>query len=1077
MKRSLSVFVLFLLLSSFCLMFLEIPAVKASYILNDATYVADVTDTASHSYAWDPSCHAAYQMSDDTLFIPVGLTSGSTQSVYWWYSDDDGLSWGAASTAMAVIAGSSKSFEAFAWDGVYDPTTGNFHASSCYDSASGTDYLYYYHGARSGNSISNTRSTLFNNNYWYGGTSAITVDENGFPIVAYNFRNYTATPTGTISVSVFFGEDTTSTPSFHSFTITMLSLLGWENTNLQMDLHVVDENNVLLLMADPSNAFQVYGVYVHRTSGFGSAFAVSQDSTTEDVIDSNSVLFGVMASYSEHTEDPREYAEEIMIVYVNNAEEVKGELYEVDIGSGLDLLEEEVIEDCSVYSSPDGVGRIALTKDEGQYWAIYIHARDDLLAFRYCNLSIAEYQVNGSWDVDADFIKVRDDANYDFLISNNMFTLNSTLTGIGILTDDHDGSPISYQDFYFYEAAGEVPPLAFDLNVYGENFNSAGGDPDFVFVDWRYYDFNFSLPDSQLNTTGLLDTLYLRFTLPTYEGNIVVAPYYNSVNDTWGYVYSSDEPENRAGSPILIQAGSTETFNVTGLTGTNYIFSIWFQDKCVDVYDPDDCIRVEWAWNETDGYSESWHGENDVFRVYNDGGFPDDVVITGSPYAGVLPGGRDISMFGYNDTYVLKEVVWRDAVHIKFMPTVNFRAGEGIFNQYYALNYVLEDGTQLPGIQIKIEPDVVAYTGVFASNVWINMTVSFYSNNTFLKSDYLYMFYHGTVATAMDPGRWKFWIDLWFDEQNASSVQGARINAYEYPMEDNSAVWLRWLSSNWGVKDNVSKQAECFAPLLDSDYNVVSAEKVKFVVLQAVLDVPGIDSSDQYVALTDFGVYDVSFSRELPMRGISSPPWDETQMPVVGNTGVLGAVWSMFQGIGQWLSENILFGGLNLWGNFVAFLDTIAGWLGAPGFFTWLFSEIGNAFTYLINSAGYAWEVLSSIFILTGSLLSVFVTTVADLIGSFVSFLSNFVDFMGGGLGAAANLWDTLGIASWIQLGMILYPLYLLILWEEKGMGAVIEQLTWIFGLLVWLFHFFEGLVMGAVQLISSLIESIPVAE
>ena len=44
-------------------------------------------------------------------------------------------------------------------------------------------------------------------------------------------------------------------------------------------------------------------------------------------------------------------------------------------------------------------------------------------------------------------------------------------------------------------------------------------------------------------------------------------------------------------------------------------------------------------------------------------------------------------------------------------------------------------------------------------------------------------------------------------------------------------------------------------------------------------------------------------------------------------------------------------------------------------------------------------------------------------------------------------------------------------------MGAVIEQLTWIFGLLVWLFHFFEGLVMGAVQLISSLIESIPVAE
>jgi len=84
---------------------------------------------------------------------------------------------------------------------------------------------------------------------------------------------------------------------------------------------------------------------------------------------------------------------------------------------------------------------------------------------------------------------------------------------------------------------------------------------------------------------------------------------------------------------------------------------------------------------------------------------------------------------------------------------------------------------------------------------------------------------------------------------------------------------------------------------------------------------------------------------------------------------------------------------------------------------------------------------------------------------------------MGGAYGTGADIWETLGISTWITLGMVFYPLYLVILWEESGMDAVIQQLTWIFGLLSWVFTFMSGVIMEAISLISTLIESIPVAE
>lgn len=385
------------------------------------------------------------------------------------------------------------------------------------------------------------------------------------------------------------------------------------------------------------------------------------------------------------------------------------------------------------------------------------------------------------------------------------------------------------------------------------------------------------------------------------------------------------------------------------------------------------------------------------------------------------------------------------------------------------------DGEVNAGLNLKLEPDYVSYTGIFAKNVWINMTASWYYNNSLIKSDDLYMFYHGEIYNPPDPGRWQFYVDFWFDNTNGSSVMGGRINAYEFPVHDDAAEWFRWLSSNWGVKDDVIKQSECLVPLETLDGTLIHSDQVQFVIIYEYLSVDDEDAG-QYVAITDFSIFDTTLGGS-PLQGIFTPPWDETVMPSMRDTGLIAAIWSLLQLMGADISNNIIFGGLNLWGNFVAFLDTIAAWLGAPNFFSNLFAQIGEAWGWFESSLVYAWDVVANIFILIGELLVVFVTTIADLIVSFVNFLGMFTEFIGGGLGAAADIWDALGLLTWLELAMILYPLYLVILWEERGMDAVIQQLTWIFGLLVWLKDFFIGIATFIITIITSIIESIPVAE
>lgn len=591
--------------------------------------------------------------------------------------------------------------------------------------------------------------------------------------------------------------------------------------------------------------------------------------------------------------------------------------------------------------------------------------------------------------------------------------------------------------------------------------------PDWVFTDWRYYTFTVEIPSAMYS--GNLDFVYIGFTeILTSNGTVG----FSAWSDGSGWDSSTNMLyETRDLEPIRVKAGSWSNNSA----GTVLTFPLWFTKSCLDIWMENKAVDALLWFNDTTGASSGWiNAAPNLFRVYTDGGF--SRVYSGYGDSGALPGGRDFSMYAYNDSYVFKDLYWRDLQHIKMVPEIQFRAGYQYFQLNYGIDYILKDGSYQAGLHLQFEPDAVSYTGVFASNVWINYTVSWYDDNNLVKSADLYSFYHGEVYKAGDFGRVKFFIDFWFDSGNASSLIGGRINAYEFPMKDNSAVWLRWLSSAWGVKDDVLKQDECIVSIHNTADETINSENIEFVRVWSALSVPGAEYN-QYVAILGFDSFDTTLSPEPTLKGISTPPWDETQMPVMRNTGVLGAIWSMFAGIGKWLADNILFGGLALWPAFVAFLDNIAGWLGAPNGFSNFLTWLGNGWIWLVDSFTYALTLVYNIFLFLGSIMYSIVTTLGEAIVSFANMIGMIGGFLSGTIGGAGDLWNTLGISTWITIAIIFYPLYLIILWDQKGMDAVIKQLTMIVGIITWLKDFFIGLINLVMALIGRIIESIPVVE
>lgn len=613
------------------------------------------------------------------------------------------------------------------------------------------------------------------------------------------------------------------------------------------------------------------------------------------------------------------------------------------------------------------------------------------------------------------------------------------------------------------------------------------GCGNWVFVNEKYYSFSVNATVAA-NASTAINYAEINMTIPTVyfpNGQPMRAVYTleNSTmfeNQTSHFIptFIGGYPDGQEPPWRLKGDFWNDTTDVNG----SVVFKIWFTPACLDVFDPLDAIDITWKIQTTTGHYD-YGIERGVFRIYNKGGFAMNTTFGWNADVGQYSGGPFEVRAG-NYSWIQKNIYFKRLQHIKFRPEFTFVSGWQTFYVTYEISVCYPGKDWATMLKVVLEPEVFAS----GSQRWLNWSVLWYGRNdtagmggalSVTKSDRLYSYFAGAGTTGTDVQTW-LWCDFWFGQENASSSVNGRLNAVFYPMMDNAPNWLHILTTGWGIKDDVPKETQFNGHLVNetTSANLFSSNIITMVCVTEKLEVTRSATYDQDVELQRFAVWDVTEGRQNdPLTGISTPYFDDTIQPSMPNTGLFGLVAVGFARLGQLIADNIVYGGLNLWGLFVGFLDTVAASLGAPGLFTNLFNWLSGAWNAFINSMAYIGGLIIPIFTFLGSFLWKLITIAIEMMQYWGAMFGYLWSFLAGTYTSGVNIYNDLGLYQWLILGIIIYPLHLIILWDEKGLGAVIWELNLLKDVAVTI----GGLLLRGIELflgvVGRIIESIPVVE
>lgn len=608
------------------------------------------------------------------------------------------------------------------------------------------------------------------------------------------------------------------------------------------------------------------------------------------------------------------------------------------------------------------------------------------------------------------------------------------------------------------ETAFNTSPENYEVEI--TNYEDIGGDR-YVFSGTKYYTFQAKYWDG--NGYEDLDTLKIKFT----DGlNWIICSY-----DVSTGLYTLED-----GSEVVnFQSGTLTILDSNLLQVT---FNLYFTNKILDAFDV--CIHM-WC-NDTSGTSDGWEIKANYFNIYNLGGHS---TLTSSGDAGRIDGGDVFDLYAYNQSWVKATLTFRNLQHLKLLPMVQFKLS-GDISPYFELVYQVEyciNGEWLEGYKVRMRNGISGYLGT-GSNRHVGIFALWYNNGVLIKTDEVY-FYHTGLSDQNTT--YQYWLDLWFNKQNASSIVGGRLNAYYFPMTDTSNSWLRWLTgSNWGANESKLKQSMFFEGMIDGDGNIIHTQQIEMVRVSFLLNCSGTLYSYK-VTVSNHNVFDIDIGSD-PFTGIQTPVFDETKIIVMPQGGFLGSVVSTLSGafnaLGNFISpalmafiNNYLMPALlGLWNGLVSVMNSLLSFSGNPHLFTDIINFLTMLATNVGNALVYIGTLLTQGFLFLGTIFTNFATVITSFVGTFISMWDMGMGVVGGAYGVGLDFWAMTSpiIVPLLTLLAIGYVIWLITLWDERGLGAVIDHVRGVLDIGAFIFGTLLHIGQVFIQFISALIEALP---
>jgi len=518
----------------------------------------------------------------------------------------------------------------------------------------------------------------------------------------------------------------------------------------------------------------------------------------------------------------------------------------------------------------------------------------------------------------------------------------------------------------------------------------------------------------------------------------------------------------------------TEIVNIRAGTYTKeddenvFTFSLYFQDRIFDKLN----VNIYTYSSNIDAKIYPWDVfASDWFNIYNLGGL---TTLETSGTAGRTFGGDYFNLYASStNAWAQTNITWRKLQHWRMSFAVDFNLSVPNhpaeddnyveFGTYYCINDIW-----VKGWKVRLN---VTDSDNSADASWNEVECTWFRGEdgswVITHNSYVYLFFEGHSTRTENVLR--FWLDIWFNQENSSSIAGGRITSYYYPMWKSGFLgtggWGRWQGEPTDASHEVRHHSDYFMNLLDAKGNVTTSPQI--TLMKAFTKV-ACDYTAYDITIREIGSLDYRFAPN-EMQGVPTPEFTDPSMIEESAGGWWGGLIWAISNLGILLTASFNVANFGFWNGLTLFLDTIFSLVGWGNGFSLLMGWIESFLTWMQDAISYMAQMLVSMFIIFGSWLGLAIAQFSDIANGFVVIYNQLLWIWEQG----NNGW--LAVSDWVTPLLPLLPLALFI-WifavdSIEGSIKRVKMLWDVFsGIIVFLIHianFIFGLITGLIEAVT----------